>query len=92
MTMSLQSDGTVLLISCYELGHQPLGIAVPLGFLGRAGYKPAAMDIAVEKLDAEKATRARFIGLSVPLHTAMRAGVRVIARIREINPECTVCC
>ena len=90
--MSLQSDGNVLLISCYELGHQPLGIALPLGFLGRAGYKPAAMDIAVEKFDVEKATRARFIGISVPMHTAMRLGVRVIERIREINPECSICC
>ena len=32
----MRLPGAVLLISCYELGHQPLGIALPLGFLERA--------------------------------------------------------
>lgn len=31
--MSLRSPGAILLVSCYELGHQPLGVALPLGFL-----------------------------------------------------------
>ena len=26
----------LVLLSCYELGHQPLGLAVPLAFLERA--------------------------------------------------------
>ena len=29
--------GTILLVSCYELGHQPLALASPLAFLERAG-------------------------------------------------------
>ncbi len=90
--MDLRSEGSVLLISCYELGHQPLGVALPLGFLGEAGFHPAAMDIAVEKFQPEKIERAAFIGISVPMHTALRLGVRVIERIRELNPECHVCC
>ena len=90
--MNLRSQGSVLLISCYELGHQPLGVALPLGFLERAGFCPDAMDIAVEDFDEQKATRARFIGISVPMHTALRLGVRVIKRIREINPNCHICC
>ncbi len=90
--MDLHADGSVLLISCYELGHQPLGVAWPLGFLTRAGYSAVSMDIAVEPFDAAMAARARFVGISVPMHTAMRLGVRVIARIRELNPECHICC
>ena len=90
--MQLKSLDAILLISCYELGHQPLGIASPMGFLERAGYQPAATDIAVETLDTEKVARARFVGISVPMHTALRMGVRVIELIREINPECHVCC
>ena len=90
--MRLKSPDAILLISCYELGHQPLGIASPLGFLERAGYRPAATDVSVEMLDSEKVARARFVGISVPMHTALRMGVRVIERIREINPECHVCC
>ena len=56
---------------------------MPLGFLERAGYQPQAMDIAVEPFDEGKASRASFIGISVPMHTALRMGVRVIERIRE---------
>lgn len=89
--MKLQLPGSVLLISCYELGHQPLGVALPLGFLRRAGFEPAAMDIAVEDFDADKAARADFIGISVPMHTALRLGVRVADRIRELNPDCHIC-
>ncbi|MDP6554748.1 MAG: CUAEP/CCAEP-tail radical SAM protein [Pirellulaceae bacterium] len=89
--MNLRSPGSVLLISCYELGHQPLGVALPLGFLERAGFEPAAMDIAVEEFDEEKITRAAFIGISVPMHTALRLGVRVAERIRELNPSCHIC-
>ncbi|MBI1927313.1 B12-binding domain-containing radical SAM protein [Candidatus Poribacteria bacterium] len=87
----MKHPGAVLLISCYELGHQPIGIASPLGFLERAGYAPDVMDIAVESLDTEKVTRARFIGISVPMHTALRLGVRVAERIRQINPACHIC-
>jgi radical SAM superfamily enzyme YgiQ (UPF0313 family) len=90
--MDLHGDGSILLISCYELGHQPLGVALPLGFLRRAGYSPAATDIAVEILDDVKTVRARFVGISVPMHTALRLGLRVIERIREINPTCHICC
>ncbi len=90
--MELKTPDSILLISCYELGHQPMGVALPLGFLERAGFAPRAMDIAVERFDAEQAARATFVGISVPMHTAMRLGVRVIERIREINPDCHICC
>ncbi|MCH7686779.1 MAG: radical SAM protein [Planctomycetes bacterium] len=87
----MRSNGSILLISCYELGHQPMGVALPLGFLQRAGFAADAMDIAVENFDTEKIARAGFIGISVPMHTAMRLGVRVAERIHEINPECHIC-
>ena len=89
--MKLTSTGSVLLISCYELGHQPMGVALPLGFLERAGFTPDAMDIAVEDFDEQKVAAASFIGISVPMHTAMRLGVRVADRIRKVNPSCHVC-
>jgi radical SAM superfamily enzyme YgiQ (UPF0313 family) len=66
-------------------------VALPLGFLQRAGFASDAMDIAVENFDSEKIARAGFIGISVPMHTAMRLGVRVAERIRDINPECHIC-
>jgi radical SAM superfamily enzyme YgiQ (UPF0313 family) len=80
-----------LLVSCYELGHQPVGLAMPLGFLNRAGFAAETMDMSVEEFDIEKAKRARFAGISVPMHTALRLGVQVAREIRRLNPECHIC-
>src|SRR5262249_25915778 len=87
----MRSPGDVLLISCYELGHQPLGVALPLGFLERAGFAPDAMDIAVDSFDTAKIERARFVGISVPMHTALRLGVRVAERVRALNQNVVIC-
>jgi radical SAM superfamily enzyme YgiQ (UPF0313 family) len=89
--MSLRSPGAVLLISCYELGHQPLGVALPLGFLERAGFVPSALDISVDIFDTAKIEQAQFVGISVPMHTALRLGVRVAQRVREMNPSASIC-
>ncbi|MCH6557442.1 MAG: B12-binding domain-containing radical SAM protein [Nitrospirae bacterium] len=88
---SLREAGAILLVSCYELGHQPIGIAQPLGFLEQAGYAPAAMDIAVEDFDERPVGRARFVGISVPMHTALRLGTRVAETIRSMNSDCHIC-
>ena len=47
MNEEIIHKGPILLVSCYELGHQPAGIAMPLGFLRRAGYECEAMDVSV---------------------------------------------
>jgi radical SAM superfamily enzyme YgiQ (UPF0313 family) len=90
---SLQSKkfGDVLLISCYELGHQPAGLSMPLGFLRREGVNAEAIDVSVEGFDAAKIRRANFVGLSVPMHTALRLGVSVAEEIRKINADCHIC-
>ena len=89
--LSLRQSGAILLVSCYELGHQPIGIAQPAGFLEQAGYEPAGLDIAVEEFDEQQVRRARFVGISVPMHTALRLGVRVAELIRKTNPSCHLC-
>jgi radical SAM superfamily enzyme YgiQ (UPF0313 family) len=92
---SLHEPGAILLVSCYELGHQPLGLAWPRAFLERAaggygGYAPDTLDLAVEPLDESKVRRARLIAIAVPMHTALRMGVRAAVRMRELNPGCVV--
>jgi radical SAM superfamily enzyme YgiQ (UPF0313 family) len=86
----VRGAGEILLIACYEMGHQPLAVAWPTAFLERAGYAPAVLDLSVEPLDAEKIGRARLVAISVPMHTALRLGVRVAARVRELNPGATL--
>ena len=46
----MRAAGDILLIACYELGHQPLAVAWPAAFLARAGYAPTVLDLAVEPL------------------------------------------
>jgi radical SAM superfamily enzyme YgiQ (UPF0313 family) len=87
----MKGPGEILLVACYELGHQPLAVAWPAAFLERAGYAPDVMDLSVEPFDAEKVRRARMVAVSVPMHTALRLGVATKERIREVNPACHVC-
>jgi len=87
----LRARGAVLLVSCYELGHQPLGLAFPMAFLERAGFRPVAVDLAVEPLDAERVARAALVAISVPMHTALRIGVQAARQVRRLNPAATIC-
>jgi len=87
----LRAPGSILLVSCYELGHQPHGIAMPAAFLARAGFAPAALDLSVEGLDAGKVAHARLICISVPMHTALRLGLRAAAEMRALNPSVHIC-
>ncbi|MEE9219180.1 MAG: CUAEP/CCAEP-tail radical SAM protein [Acidobacteriota bacterium] len=84
------ADG-LLLISCYELGHQPLGLATPLAFLARAGFRADALDLGVERFDPRRVRGKWFIGISVPMHTALRLGVHAARHVREANPEAHIC-
>jgi radical SAM superfamily enzyme YgiQ (UPF0313 family) len=81
----------VLLLSCYDLGHQPLGLAWPVAFLEEAGIPAEAVDLAVEPFPATAAAGASFVGISVPMHTALRIGVEAAARVRKANPTAHVC-
>jgi len=81
----------ILLLSCYELGHAPHGLAVPAAFLARAGYEPQVLDLAVQPLDEAAVRAADFVGISVPMHTALRLGAVAGARVRELNPRAHLC-
>jgi radical SAM superfamily enzyme YgiQ (UPF0313 family) len=83
----VRAPGAILLVSTYELGHAPHGVALPKAFLERAGYRPATLDLSVEALDPVRVGRARLVAFSVPMHTALRLGREAAARVREENPD-----
>ncbi len=87
----MRGPGDILLVSTYELGHAPHGVAVPSAHLARAGYRPAALDLAVEPFDPERVRRARLVAVSVPMHTALRLGLAAAARVRAVAPEAVLC-
>jgi len=87
----MRRDDSILLISCYELGHQPFSLASPAARLKSEGYDVAVVDAAIEPIPEDIVCRARFIGISVPMHTAMRIGLDLSRRIRRLNPGAHLC-
>lgn len=87
----MRCPGDILLVSCYELGHQPLHLASLSAMLRQAGYTPVLVDTAVESLTDETILQARFVAISVPMHTALRLGQQVAQRIRTLKPSALIC-
>lgn len=81
----------ILLVSCYESGHQPLSLAWPAAFLRQDGHVVSVCDLAVQALDHDAAREADLVVISVPMHTAMRLGVSAARQVRRLNPEAHVC-
>ena len=81
----------VLLISCYELGHQPFAVASAAAHLLDHGHTVDCLDLSVERCEPTRVRSADMVGISIPMHTAIRLGVRVGALVREINPTCHIC-
>ena len=89
----MRDPGAILVLSCYELGHQPLAVAGTVAFLERAGFSPVAADLAVEPLASvlERVARVRLLLISVPMHTALHIGVRAARELRRSFPASHVC-
>ena len=81
----------VLLVSTYELGHQPFGLASPAAWLAEAGAEVICLDLAVESLDEEAIRGAGLIAIYLPMHTATRLAGIVVPRIRAFNPSAHLC-
>ena len=81
----------VLLISTYELGHQPLQLASPTAALEAAGHRVRTIDLSVEQLDPARIEWAEAVGISVPMHTAMRLAIGAAEQIRALRPRLPIC-
>ncbi len=84
----------VLLVSSYELGHQPLHVASPAAALAKAGHDPRCVDLSVQRwneVGAETVDWAEAVAFSVPMHTAMRLAVAAARHIRRRRPELPLC-
>ena len=77
----------VLLISTYDLGRQPFGLASPAAWLRDAGVDVACADLAKEQLREDTVRAADVVGFFLPMHTATRLALPVIDRVRALNPR-----
>ena len=62
----------VLLISTYELGRQPFGLASPAAWLRRAGAEVRCIDLSRQPLDRAAIAAAGLVAIHLPMHTATR--------------------
>ena len=81
----------VLLISTYELGHQPLHVASPAAALRRAGHETRCLDLSVQPWEPDALDWAQAVGFSVPMHTAMRLAMNAARRVRREHPQLPIC-
>ncbi len=85
------ADPQIVLVSSYELGRQPLGLAGPLAHLELAGLHVVTRDLAVERLRAGELGRPLLVALSTPMHTALRLGVAAASELRQALPGVRIC-
>ena len=81
----------ILLVSTYELGHQPLHVASPAAALTAAGHEVRCLDTSVQPWDREAAAWADGVAFSVPMHTAMRLALRAAKALRCARPDVSIC-
>lgn len=81
----------VVLLSTYDLGRQPFGLASPAAWLRRAGHDVTTIDVSREKAPPDAVAAADLIAFYLPMHTATRLAMPIIDRARAINPNATIC-
>jgi len=81
----------ILLISTYELGRQPFGLASPAAWLRKRGHEVICQDLSRQALSEQAVREARLIAFYVPMHTATRLTLELAEPIRASNPKAHLC-
>jgi hypothetical protein len=82
----------IVLISTYELGRQPFGLASPAAWLRKRGHAVACLDLSRQALEKAAVRDAGLIAIYLPMHTATRLATKLIPSLRELNPSAHLCC
>src|ERR1051326_929476 len=81
----------VVLISTYEMGRQPFGLASPAAWLRAEGHDVRVADLSREPLPIPAVEQADLVAFFLPMHTATRLFSRVAERVRSANPRARLC-
>src|SRR5882724_9749770 len=82
----------IALVSTYDMGRQPFGLASPAAWLRREGHAVECIDLAVAPIHnaalRDAAIRdAGMVAFFLPMHTATRLALPVIDRVKRENPR-----
>jgi len=81
----------IVLISTYELGRQPFGLASPAAWLRKRGHLVTCLDLSRQPLNQPALREAGLIAFYVPMHTATRLTMELIEPLRRMNPNAHHC-
>jgi radical SAM superfamily enzyme YgiQ (UPF0313 family) len=82
----------VALISTYEMGRQPFGLASPAAWLERNGHDVLCVDVSRQRFPLEAVAEAGLIAFHLPMHTATRLAIPLIQKILGVKPDANICC
>ncbi len=82
----------IVLISTYELGRQPFGLASPAAWLRKRGHGVTVFDLARQSLDEAAISDAGLVAIYLPMHTATRLAAQLIPRLCKLSPGVHLCC
>jgi radical SAM superfamily enzyme YgiQ (UPF0313 family) len=81
----------VLLISTYEMGRQPFGLASPAAWLRAEGHDVTVADLSRSPLPLDAVREADLIGFFLPMHTATRLILPALEKVRAHNSRAHMC-
>lgn len=91
MTGISSSSFSAVLVSTYELGRQPFGLASPAAWLKRIGASVRCIDLSRERFSDTDFCKADFVAFYLPMHTATRLAGQAIQRVSLLNPRAYLC-
>ena len=81
----------IVLISTYELGRQPFGLASPAAWLRKRGHQVTSLDLSRQPLNEAALREAGLVAFYIPMHTATRLALALIEPLRRMNPRAHLC-
>ncbi len=75
------------MLSTYDQGRQPLGLAGPAAVLRARGHEVSVFDTSVGAPERDAIAAAHAVAFYLPMHTATRLAAPWIARVRAIQPR-----
>ena len=81
----------VVLISTYEMGRQPFGLASPAAWLRERGHQVTCLDLSRDPLNERAVREAGLIAFYAPMHTATRLILQLLEPLRRMNSKAHFC-
>lgn len=88
----MKASAKIVLISTYELGRQPFGLASPAAWLRKRGHSVVCVDLARQELNGAAVQDADLIAIYLPMHTATRLAAQLLPVLRDRNARAHLCC